>query len=144
MPSENIKEEAGFDEGIAFLSVEEAILLHEEGIRRYSPTESYALRDRGLLESAVMTPQQTFDGEFLYETLIEMAAAYLIGLAFNHPFENGNKRVAFAACSSFLRMNGYYLTLTQDEAVSLTLRVIKHELVREEVVELLDGAVELL
>lgn len=91
-----------------------------------------------------MTPQQTFGGEYLYPTLPEMAVAYLIGLAFNHPFENGNKRVAFAACSTFLRMNGYRLTLTQDEAVNLTMRVVKHEMEREEVVELLNGSVELL
>ena len=71
-----------------------------------------------------------------------MAAAYLIGLAFNHPFENGNKRVAFAACSTFLRMNGYRLTFSQDEAVDLTMRVVKHEMEREDVVELLKGAVE--
>lgn len=127
---------------IEFLTVAQVVVLHEDGVRRYSPTESLALRDRGLLESAVMTPQQTFGGEYLYPTLTEMAAAYLIGLAFNHPFENANKRVAFAACSTFLRMNGYRLTLTQEEAFGLTMRVVKHEMEREEVVELLNGAVE--
>lgn len=144
MPSEDAVPETELGDGILFLTVEQAIRLHEEGIRRYSPTESFALRDHRLLESAVMTPQQTFDSEFLYRTLTEMAAAYLIGLAFNHPFENGNKRVAFAACSIFLRMNGYRLTLTQDEAVSLTLRVLNHELIRADVVEILDDAIEFL
>lgn len=128
----------------AFLSVSDVVVLHEDGIKRYSPTESRILCDHRLLESAVMAPQQTFGGAYLYGTLTEMATAYLIGLAFNHRFENGNKRAAFAACSTFLRMNGYRLTLTQDEAVSLTLRVVKHELEREAVVEILDGAVELL
>jgi len=129
-------------EEIWFLSVEQVIDLHVESIRRHSPTESLAIRDTGLLESAVMTPQQTFGGEFLYETITAMAAAYLIGLSGNHAFENGNKRVAFAACSTFLRMNGWRLTLSQDEAVDLTLRVVNHQLSRDAVIELLDNAIE--
>jgi death-on-curing protein len=88
-----------------------------------------------------MAPRQTFGGQYLYRALTEMAAAYLIGLALNHAFENGNKRVAFAACSVFLRVNGYRLTLTQDEAVDLTLRVISHELSREEVVQILEDGI---
>lgn len=127
---------------LEFLTVSQVVVLHEDGVRFYSPQESLALREPGLLESAVMTPQQTFEGEYLYQTLTEMAAAYLFGLAFNHPFENANKRVAFAACSTFLRMNGYRLTLTQDGAVDLTMRVVKHEMDREEVVELLNAAIE--
>jgi death-on-curing protein len=126
---------------IIFLTVEEVLILHEENIKLYSPHESLNVLNEGSLHSAVSTPQQTFGGSFLYESLTEMAAAYLIGLAFNHAFENGNKRVAFAACSTFLRMNGYQLTFTQDEAVSLTLRMVTHEIEREEVVELLDNAI---
>lgn len=136
--------EADIEDEVSFLTVAQVIALHEDAVRRYSPTESLALRDHRLLDSAVMTPQQTFGGVFLYQTLTEMAVAYLLDLAYNHPFENGNKRVAFATCSSFLRMNGYRLTLTQDEAVDLTLRVVKHKLEREDVVKLLDGAVETL
>ena len=73
-----------------------------------------------------------------------MAAAYLIGLAQNHAFVQGNKRVALAACSTFLQMNGYQLTLTQADAVSLTMAVINHEIGRDEVVAVLDAAVRLL
>jgi death-on-curing protein len=132
------------DEEISFLTVDQVIDLHQEGIRRYSQTESLAIRDGGLLESAVLAPQQTFDGKFLYESIAAMAAAYLIGLAFNHPFENGNKRVAFSTCSTFLRMNGFRLTLAQDEAVDLTLQIIAHQVERDDVVSLLDDSIELL
>lgn len=130
------------DEEVIFLTIAQVINLHEDAIRHYSPTESLRILDQGLLESAVLTPQQTFEGYYFYQTLPEMAAAYLIGLTLNHAFENGNKRIGLAACSTFLRLNGYRLTLTQNEAVDLTLRLISHELSREDVVRILENATE--
>ncbi len=119
------KSEGIFDEDdVVFLSVDQVVSLHEEGIRRYSPTESLNIFDKGLLESAVMMPQQTFGGQYLYQTLPEMAAAYMVGLTLNHAFENGNKRIGFAACSTFFRLNGYRLTLSEDEAVDPGLIVV--------------------
>lgn len=105
------------------------------------PTNRAALRIGGLLESTVMNPMQTWDGEYLYSSLAEMAAAYLVGLAQNHPFGQGNKRVAFGACSEFLRRNGYQLTLTQDEAIALTLNVINSKIEREAVVTIIENGV---
>ena len=141
-----MSEEAEADEigEVIFLTVDQVIDLHEEGIASFSPGESLFVRDRGLLESAVMTPQQTFGGDFLYHSISEMAAAYLIGLSLNHPFENGNKRAAFIACSVFLRINGFLLTMSQDEAEMLTFGVSKHELSREDVVKALDGAIDII
>jgi len=111
---------------LTFLAVEDAITIHDALIRRFSPTESATLRDAALLESAVLAPQQTWAGNYLHESLAAMAAAYLVGLVQNHAFENGNKRVSFAASSVFLRLNGYRLTLSQEEAVDLTFGVIEH------------------
>jgi len=111
---------------ITFLEIEDTIAIHDALIRRFSPTESAALRDAALLESAVLAPQQTWDGNYLHGSLAAMAAAYLVGLVQNHAFENGNKRVSFAACSVFLRTNGYRLTLSQEEVVDLTFGVIDH------------------
>ncbi|MFN3648821.1 MAG: type II toxin-antitoxin system death-on-curing family toxin [Armatimonadota bacterium] len=135
-------DEGGEHLGVAFLTVADVVDLHREAVRRFSPGESLVLRDPGLLESAVMNPQQTFDGEFLYSSLAEMAAAYLIGLALNHPFENGNKRVAFAACSIFLRINGYRLVLSQDAAVELTFNVINRVLDRPQIIRVIEDAME--
>ena len=99
--------EEGEDEAdLAFLTVDDVKQLHEAGIRQFSPGESLTLLDYGRLESAVRAPQHSFGGQYLYQSLAEMAAAYLFGLALNHAFENWNKRVAFAACSTILRMNG--------------------------------------
>lgn len=89
-----------------------------------------------------MAPRQTFGGQYLYQSLAEMAAAYLVGLALNHAFESGNKRVAFAACSTFLRMNGYRLTLTQNEAVELTLNVVNHVWDREKAAQVIEEGMD--
>ncbi len=126
---------------IQFLTLEQIRILHEEGIKRYSPTESVTILNQGYLESAVATPQQTFGGVYLYQSLTEMAVAYLVGLACNHAFENGNKRVAFAACSTFLRMNGYQLTLTQEEATELTMGIVTRTLTREDAVRIINSAI---
>ncbi len=62
------------------------------------------VRDLGALESALMRPQLGY-----YETLIDEAAALLESLAMNHPFVDGNKRVAFFVTDTFLRMNGQFI-----------------------------------
>jgi len=124
-------------EDIRFLTTDEVVSLHREAIHRYSPSESLNIINLTALESAVSQPQASWGGNYLYESLVEMAAAYLIGLVQNHAFENGNKRVGFAAASIFLRMNGFQLTLTEEEAIDLTLKVAKGESDREAVTEAL-------
>jgi death-on-curing protein len=82
-----------------FLTVEEVIALHDR--------ESNAgIRDRGILESAVMQPQQTVNGEYAYPTLFEQAARLAFGLNKNQPFVDGNKRAAWLGCTTFLALNG--------------------------------------
>ena len=69
------------------------------------------LRDVGALESAVMRPQMGY-----YDGIVEEAAALMESLAINHPFVDGNKRIAFAAADTFLLMNGYYIDCDSIEA----------------------------
>src|SRR5262249_34608293 len=64
----------------------------------------HGVRDKGLLESAVFRPQLGY-----YANAAEEAAALMESLANNHPFFDGNKRVAFAATHTFLLVNGYDL-----------------------------------
>ena len=64
------------------------------------------LRDEARLESAVAAPQATMLGEPLLADPVEVAAAYLFYLCRNHPFVDGNKRVALATCLVFLSENG--------------------------------------
>jgi death-on-curing protein len=75
------------------------------------------------LEAAVALPRQTFGGADLYPTLAEKATALSFALIQNHPFADGNKRVGHAAMAVFLRLNGYGLVATVDEAEAAILGV---------------------
>jgi death-on-curing protein len=68
---------------------------------------SHGLRDEGLLDSALAQPEATFEGAHLHEDVWEMAAAYAFHLCRNHPFVDGNKRIAAVAMGTFLSVNGY-------------------------------------
>ncbi len=73
------------------------------------------IRDDGLFESTLAHPRDLLgNGE---PSLFELAAAYGFGLAKNHAFIDGNKRVAFSAIDVFLQLNGHELTADQVEAV---------------------------
>jgi death-on-curing protein len=91
------------------------------------------LRDEGLLKSALAQPQATFFGEFLHPTISDQAAAYLYHIAKNHPFVDGNKRTAFAIMITFLSLNGYDLSLSEEEAYALVMRVAQGEMTKEEI-----------
>ena len=93
------------------------------------------LRDRGLLESAVAMPQSTFGGEDLHAGVAEKAAAYHFHLCANHPFIDGNKRVAVAASEVFLLINGLELSASDDEIQELTLDVARSRLSKDQVIE---------
>jgi death-on-curing protein len=96
---------------VQFLSLDEAIAIHELLIEKYGGTSG--LRDKGLLESALFRPQTGY-----YEDLAQMAAALFESLITNHAFVDGNKRVAFFACDVFLRLNGWKLKAEVDAAHS--------------------------
>ena len=83
-----------------YLTVADVLAMHMVLIKRYGGSDG--IRDMGALESAVARPQSGY-----YKDVVESAAALLESLAINHPFIDGNKRVAFAATDTFLRINGY-------------------------------------
>lgn len=90
-----------------FLTLDEVIEIHQDMIQRYGG--SLSVRDMGLLESAVATPQAGFGGQYLHSNLFEMAAAYLFHIVQNHPFIDGNKRAGAMAAFTFLKLNGVTL-----------------------------------
>ncbi len=83
---------------IRFPSVQEALELHRRLIERFGGEGG--IIDAGLLESALFRPQTGY-----YENLAQMAAALMESLIINHPFVDGNKRMAFFLTDVFLRMN---------------------------------------
>jgi death on curing protein len=82
-----------------------------------------AVRDYGLLESALARPQATVFGSDAYRGLDAKAAALLHSLARNHALIDGNKRIALAATIAFYGVNGRRLTMSNDEAYDLIIDV---------------------
>lgn len=94
---------------VSFLTRDEVLGIHQFLLERFGgPT---GLRDPGLLESALYRPRTGY-----YKDLAEMAAALFESLIMNHPFVDGNKRVAFFATDVFLRLNGYRLKVDAKKA----------------------------
>jgi death-on-curing protein len=92
------------ESGLGHLTAVAVLAIHEEVLRAHGGRPG--VRDATLLESAVAAPQATFEGEPLIADPVEVAAAYLFYLCRNHPFVDGNKRTALAACLVFLEANG--------------------------------------
>ena len=100
------------------------LLLHDESLAEHGGTSG--LRDEGLLDSALARPQN----RAVYESpdIAALAASYGVGVANNHAFIDGNKRVAFLCVGLFLAINGWRLKTTQLEATSAMLAVAAGEL----------------
>ncbi len=124
-----------------FLDQASVLRIHDRQIRKYGGTPG--VRDDGLLESALAQPQATFGGELLHPTIDQQAAAYLYHLAMNHPFLDGNKRTAFAVMEAFLRLNGYQLNLSDDQAYQLVLNVVQRTVSKEDLVNRLAETIAL-
>lgn len=91
------------------------------------------LRDEGLLDSALSTAFQTFDGQALYPSVHQQAARLCYALVQNHPFVDGNKRIGVHVMLVFLSINGVELTYTQKELIDLGLLLAAGKMTYEEV-----------
>ena len=103
------------------LTKEQILLLQQDLIEQTGGTAG--LRDEGLLESALFTPFQSFDGNDMFPSLQQKAARLGFGLIQNHPFVDGNKRIGAHAMLVFLSLNGVELTYTQQELSGMILDV---------------------
>lgn len=109
--------------GPHFVELDDALALHEASIIEFGG--SPGLRDPGLLESALAQPKQSFGGQFTHDYPFHMASAYAYHLAKNHPFVDGNKRVALACCVMFLHANGWNLLTPDILAAQAVLELIE-------------------
>jgi death-on-curing protein len=98
-----------------YLTIAEVLAIHNQQIEQFGGLDG--IRDRGLLESAVFRPQIGY-----YNSLAEEAAALMESLANNHPFLDGNKRVAFAATHTFLLVNGFDLAVNSISVFEFMMR----------------------
>ena len=103
-----------------YLTTADVLGIHAVLLRRYGGAEG--VRDPGAVEAAVFRPQCGY-----YADIIQEACALLESLLINHPFVDGNKRVAFAACDIFLRINGWRITAPSSELHRLMLHWIALE-----------------
>jgi death on curing protein len=95
---------------------------------------SLGLRDQGLLDSALDRPRNRFHYESEAD-LFDLAAAYGFGLARNHPFVDGNKRVAFQAMYVFLGLNGLRIEAEEPDVVRLILALAAGDLPEPELAD---------
>jgi death on curing protein len=96
------------------------IVLHDRSIALHGGAPG--LRDEGLLESALARPANRCHYEGV-DDICELGATYLVAIAGNHPFTDGDKRAAFLAAGLFLRLNGRRLVAAQADAVRTVLAV---------------------
>lgn len=120
-----------------YISLQDVLKLHKQVIEAHGGEDG--IRDLGLLESAIAQPRATFDGQDLNPTLIDKAAALAYTIANNHPFIDGNKRIAQSAMESFLNLNGFELFCDVDEQETIFLRLADSNLSKAELAEWLDN-----
>jgi death-on-curing protein len=114
-----------------WLSFEQVLAMHSRQLRRFGGAPS--LRDEGILRSALERPVNKWqyeqaDGQL---DLAVLAAAYAFGLAKNHAFVDGNKRIAFLAMVVFLRRNGVQFAPDQAQSTKIILALAAGEVSEE-------------
>ena len=107
------------DKAVQYLTVDEVLAMHRALVERFGGPAG--VRDLGLLESALYRPRTGY-----YQDLTEMAAALFESLLMNHPFIDGNKRVAFFATDIFLRLNGWKLEVEPKAAHAFLIGLLDH------------------
>ena len=117
---------------LTYLTASAVKAIHAEVLAAHGG--SSGIRDEALLESAVAAPQATMMGQLLISDPVEIAAAYLFYLCRNHPFIDGNKRTALAACLVFLETNDFLpnLKLPMDDWEAFVLEVAASRLDRDQ------------
>ena len=114
-----------------WLTVAQILDIHSEQLAMFGGGDG--IRDEGLLESALMRPQN----QWHYGTtdLSALAADYAFGIAKNHPFVDGNKRVAFAAMMVFLRINDIAFRPAPEQATAIMLSLAAGEIDEQELID---------
>ena len=102
---------------VRFVSEELVLIIHNDLLRRYGGMEG--IRSKELLLSALAQPQMTMGGKYLHKTIFDKASAYGFHLCRNHPFLDGNKRIAFVIMDIFLQANGWEISSSEEDAYTM-------------------------
>lgn len=106
---------------VRFIPPEIVPIIHADLIKRYGGI--LGIRDTNLLDSALAQARMTVGGKFVHSSIYEKTAAYGYYLCKNHPFVDGNKRVAFVVMDIFLQKNGWELKSSEEEAYSMMIEL---------------------
>lgn len=113
-----------------WISKEAALAMHDRQLAEHGGIAG--VRDEGLLESALMKPQNVFLYAENNVDFARLAASYAYGIATNHPFLDGNKRTALVVSRTFLLLNGYNLVATQEEKYRAIIALASGEMGEDE------------
>ena len=121
------------------ISIPKELILYfyDQLIQNYGGT--YGIRDEKLLDSALEQPKVTYEGKYLHDTLIKMAAAYGYHLCNNHPFVDGNKRIALVAMDVFLQRNGLEIVASEKETYKVMIQLSTGSLSKKDLVTWLEN-----
>ncbi|MCA6379418.1 MAG: type II toxin-antitoxin system death-on-curing family toxin [Cytophagales bacterium] len=108
------------------IEVSEVEKIHDILIDRFGGAKG--IRDKGILESAIGRPFQTFDGKELYPDPIDKAAAIFDSIVSNHPFVDGNKRTPYVLLRLILKRNQLDIKVDQDVKYDFVIKAAKGEL----------------
>lgn len=111
---------------MVFLTAEDILLIHSLIIDETGG--SHGVRNRDILASLALTPQQEVFGKKLYPTVFDKAAVLARDVILLHPFVDGNKRTGMTAAAVFMEGNGYSLTAAEGEIESTALRIVNDRL----------------
>lgn len=109
------------------------LAIHDRLLAEHGGAEG--VRDSGLLESALNRPKFAFKYTKPKPDLAALAAAYAFGIIRNHPFHDGNKRVGYTVCRTFLILNGREITATQADKYLTFLKVAEGNLTEDQLAE---------
>jgi death on curing protein len=113
---------------VQFIPDEIVPIMHADLIKRYGGM--LGIRDRGLLASTLAQPKMTVQKRFLHRTMFDKAAAYGFHVCRNHPFVDGNKRIAFVLMDVFLHKNGWNLEASEEEAYETMIQLASGNLTK--------------
>ena len=104
-----------------WITADDVIQIHSLVIQRSGGMDG--LRDRASLEAAVSAPMQSFGGQDLYPTTVEKTARLGYGLASNHAFVDGNKRIGAMMTQLLLKWNGFQMSLRSGELADMFIAI---------------------
>ena len=104
-----------------WITADDVIQIHSLVIQRSGGMDG--LRDRASLEAAVSAPMQSFGGQDLYPTTVEKIARLGYGLASNHAFVDGNKRIGAMMTQLLLKWNGFQMSLRSGELADMFIAI---------------------